>query len=155
MVRGDDPYVPPRSSELTAASEPRDTQLRGVLWFGVPVLFVVVALFFLDYLTLRRFDGGDIKDAGAAFMGFVIPAAFVGRLIHRRGGSTWLRYLGFALLLGLAWGSFLYFVVAVSQPAKSWSFAMLVKGTARAMGISIPVTLLLATTLRFYDRWRP
>jgi len=151
-MSADDPYAAPHSSALTLPDEFRDRGWRGILWYVVPVLMMGGAYLILDF-DHRQLDS-TLYDAFQILVSLVAPAALAGWDSQRRSRSSgWPRYLAQAVLHAVAW--VLYFCMLAPLISNGDSLQEWASLALPMMMIWIPATLLLATTFRLYDRWRP
>ena len=148
-----DPYSAPLTTEYLP--EQRDRRWRGTLWFTLPLLALIAIATAIDYIS-GRVDMADWQDFAEILVVVMMPAGIAGFACHRRCRTTsWPRYLAWVLLAGLGWAAF--FSIALTLRMGDWhvSPGRLAALTGRAALIVVPLTLLIASTLRFYDRRRP
>lgn len=152
------PTVPPDSLERPAPL--RDLRLRGAIWFLAPFLLLLGAM-----LAIEIVDGGGVDRKLAVQLAVITlmlaPAGVIGLLSGRRCRATsWPRYLLLTIRDGAAWAIvaalpiFSYFH-RVEDDARTMTFLVLVTGMARMAIGTIPIALLLASSLHYFHRRRP
>jgi hypothetical protein len=151
------PTVPPDSLERPAPL--RDLRLRGAIWFVAPFLVVLAAA-----LGIEVVDGGGVDRKLAVQLAVITlmlaPAGVIGLLSGRRCRTTsWLRYLLLTIRDGAAWAivatlPIFGYIHWYEHGARTMTFLVLVTGMARMAIGTIPVALLLASSLRYFHRRR-
>ena len=152
-----DPYAAPTVSpdDLEKAIALRDLRWRGALWFAAPL----VTLIFLLLFVFERADltPESLRVPFEMMVSLALPACVAGYASGRRCRSTpWASYLALAVRDAVAWvvyGGLLLWVLHSASP--SITRLPFVPGRRAMLALALPLTLLLATTLRRYHRRRP
>ena len=153
-----DPYAPPQAAELEstiASAASTDLRWRSIAWFVVPLLAVVAILEAADFVDRGMLHDRLLQQLFQMTISVFIPAAIVGSASGRRCRSTsWMRFVVLAIRDASLWA--LYATLLLWLPEfGAWRFATMAMTFLRVEAVLIPITLLLATTMRFHYRRRP
>jgi hypothetical protein len=150
-----DPYEAPQAEALELSAGRRTSAWRGVAWFMAPLVALTVT--YAVYDDFSAAEEGDMAILAMAFATLALPAAGVGyasgHALHRTG---WWRYLAVVVIAAAVWAVFSAFLfIAIVQAMENNShplrLSMLV-APARMSLLTIPVSVVLATTLRLFHR---
>jgi hypothetical protein len=150
-----DPYAAPKAETLDRSVAARSAGWRGAAWFLLPLVLLVALVVVFD--TDPASDTDVLATFLLALSALTLPAAGVGyasgHLVHRTG---WPRYLVMVAIAAACWAlvstvAFIAIVLSVAGADVPWRARMLLV-PARMSIVTIPVSLILASTFRLFHR---
>jgi hypothetical protein len=155
-----DPYLPPRAFRPVPA--PAHAGRRGMLWFAVPLLAILV------YAQAERFlvepqglPGRWRWEPTLLLTPILLAGAAIGFTVGKRWLQLgWPRFLLMSTFAGELWclATVLVFAIhadLVDLVPDAWDWHWLLGNIGTLATVMLPATLLLATGLRFHASKRP
>ena len=125
------------------------------MWFLVPLLVLVVLAVALDYL---RLGSPEMRLRELVQFGLVapLPGSVAGFTIGAWCRSTtWVRHLLLAIVAGSVWAAYVVVLIWYSSGYSVYEVSRAAKYTAAIAAATVPITLLLASTMRLWFQRRP